>query len=167
MPEWLDQMLSPSLIVHVRPQLNMKGGWYTIVSKISSTIKLRPRKGDSVVISLAQLAGALDMPQGMEFSPEEGVLRLLGYRVGKGGLSTPERRKVLGMIYKLPLASLPRVANWQEWGEAKSSARLGKMQRCLIAFAEQASRRRTPPREAVEAWNADESWISEAFSPVV
>ena len=165
LPEWLEQMISPGLLVHLRPQLNIKGGWYTVVSKGPSTIKLRPRKGDIAVISLSQFAWALDLPQGIEFSPEEGVLHLLGYRVGKGGLSTPERRKVLEMVYKLPLAALPRVANWQEWGEAHSSARLGKMQRCLLTFAEQSLRRRSPLVEAVEAWHADARWVMETFSP--
>ena len=165
-PGWLDLMLAPGLVVHLRPQLNIKGGWYTIVSRTPSAIRLRPRKGDIVNISVDQFGSALDIPQGIEFSPEEGVLRLLGYRVGKGGLSTPERRKVLEMVYKLPLASLPRVANWQEWGEAQSSARLGKMQRCLLTFAEQSLRRRAPLLEAVEAWHADARWVTETFSPL-
>ncbi|SRR6266571_2366491 len=166
LPEWLEQMISPGLVVHVRPQLNIKGGWYTVVSRGPSTIRLRPRKGDIVMISLEQFGGALDIPQGIEFSPEEGVLHLLGYRVGKGGLSTRERRKVLEIVYKVPLASLPRVTNWQEWGEARSSTRLGKMQRCLLTFAEQSLRRRAPLLDAVEAWHADARWVTETFSPL-
>ena len=162
---WLRRTLAPGAILYLRPQLNISGGWYTVVSLSGSMIDLRPRKGDAVRISIDQCIKAIDLPLDVQSAPEQGVLRLLGYSVGKNGRPAVQRRRALETVYKLPLSSLPKVANWSEWGEAQSPERLGKIRRCLTSFADQASQRRDAPVEAIQDWQSDLAWLGKRFPP--
>jgi len=162
---WIRATLSPRMRIHLRPQLNISGGWYTVVSTDGLMIKLRPRKGDSVQISFAQCLQALDVPDDIDFAPDIGVLKVLGYQVGQDGATVGERHQILELVYQLPSSALPKVGSWREWGEAASMERRNKLLRCLSSFAERASYHPHPPLEAIDDWDADRAWFQSRFPP--
>lgn len=162
--EFLERLLSPGSVVSLRKQLNLRAGTYAVVSRTDDMIKIRPKKGDAVKISIHQFIRALDVDQSRELGPPEGVLHACGYSVGMGGRPTMQRRVVLERVFRLPFNRLPAVENRDEWGAAESPQRLGKMFSCLTAFAENARRRKNPPLDAISDWESDRAWLRERFS---
>jgi len=69
--------------------------------------------------------------------PEEGILGLLGYHVGKQGLSQNSRRKKLVKLLFMELTAQPysNLTNIDEWGKPSSAQRLQKVANCLASFA--------------------------------
>ena len=85
----------------------------------------------------------------------------LGYRVGHKGLPAHQRRRILRRVVSLPFEELPKVDGVEEWGEADSFERLGKLANCLASFARTAHRRLSPPKEAIDDWESDLEWLQE------
>ena len=160
---WIRATLGPGMRIYLRRQLNISGGWYTVVSSDGRMIKLRPRKGDSVQITVEQCLRAIDVPANIEFAPEIGVLGFLGYKVGQDGLTVAERHQILEIVYQRPLSALPKVGNWSEWGEAASTERRDKILRCLSSFAGNAAFGPNPPAQAIKDWDTDVAWFQGRF----
>ena len=74
--------------------------------------------------------------------PEEGLLRVMGYRVGKSGKPELKWREILGRVFEAPNfpSRIPReyVA---EWGAPKSGDRLLKIAESIASFARLKKRR--------------------------
>lgn len=162
--ELLEQLLSPGTVVYLRKQLNLSPGTYTVVSSTDDMVKVRPKRGDTFSISIRQFIRALDIDQSRQLGPAEGVLHACGYSVGKHGRPAMQRRAVLDRVLRLPFDRLPAVENRDEWGAAESSQRLAKMLSCLTTFADNARRKKNPPRDAITDWESDRAWLREHFA---
>jgi hypothetical protein len=96
---------------------------------------------------------------------EEGVLKFLGYQVGKtSDLSTPFREAILARVFsgEVPLA-FPR-SYLAEWGAPVSAPRLKKMAECLAAFARNAKRRRDDRLDlAIADWQHDLQFLHDEY----
>ncbi|WP_425004481.1 hypothetical protein [Mycolicibacterium sp. S3B2] len=95
-----------------------------------------------------------------------GVLREMGYKVGKQGLSTTERREILRRVYSVELVAGSADAQGyvREWGPPASTARLAKMVNSIAAFSRNAKRRNTDYSEAIADWEEDLDWLTETYS---
>lgn len=93
--------------------------------------------------------------------PSSGVLRELGYKVGRSGLGPVERHRILraSLDVKLVATSREAIDYTQEWGRPNSAQRADKIERCLKAFAENARRRSADMSEAIADWEDDLEWF--------
>src|SRR3954468_6429295 len=75
--------------------------------------------------------------------PAHGILKEMGYRVGKSGLLPNERREILRRTFRVQLASPSGAASdyIAEWGGRCSQARFEKMDRVLGGLAANAARK--------------------------
>jgi hypothetical protein len=102
----------------------------------------------------------------VEFAVETGVLKVLGYSVGKSGIrSSVARRKILSAAY---VGSLPPVNNrsyMHEWGNANTPKRLKKIADCIAASARSAKRRADSAdmAYAIEDWESDLSFLKRQY----
>lgn len=89
--------------------------------------------------------------------PEVGILRFLGYRVGKiEGRPQRERHMILAEMFALDLP--PAFAPYYlfQWGKPNSAARLRKMAEAIAAFARNAKRRNDGSlAQAISEWETD------------
>ncbi len=90
----------------------------------------------------------------------------MGYKVGKQGLSTTERREILRRVYSVELVAGSADAQGyvREWGPPASTARLAKMVNSIAAFSRNAKRRNTDYSEAIADWEEDLDWLTETYS---
>ena len=151
---------------YLAPTLSFPEGWYR-ASQHGDIIELTSKCGSKHYISETLfLRLRQDGPRHRVrtaarkhlFAQEQGILGALGYRVGERGLTTHQRRKLLIDALTLPLNRLPQVGNrayLEEWGEARSQQRLGKMIDCLSSFAATARNRAQPPTMAIQDWESD------------
>jgi hypothetical protein len=94
--------------------------------------------------------------------PETGVLRQLGYVVGRKGLSEAKRRQVLDRVYRIVLqpTSTAAAGYIAQWGEPRTWRRLEKMANCLASFAQTKKRdTRRDYGEAIADWEADLDYL--------
>lgn len=165
MTDWLDDfyrsLLRPGMEVTLRAELSFTGGTYRIITISDNTVKVRRGKGDAIVLTRKKfdslLVGYMAGPGGTN----EGVLSILGYHVGRDGLSEGTRRHLLVSV--LLREHLPPVPNVAEWGLPRSSQRVLKLAKCLAAFARNAQNRRDSPQEAIDDWKADLEWLRESL----
>lgn len=97
--------------------------------------------------------------------PEIGLLRKLGYRVGKNGLGDAERRAILttAFRFKIPLQQKPHPYDAQ-WGEPESPQRLGKIGNCVAQFCINMKRRKgQDTTEAIADYESDLAWLRETY----
>lgn len=145
--------------VHLNADLALPGGDYRVVAVRPRYVKVR-RGGTVRKVGRRRFerlyAGEPSYVEG------EGVLGALGYRVGREGGGSRGRRKLLKRLMAMPYRSLPDGENRDEWGAAKSPARLRKALRCLQGFADRVRERREM-RQAVEDWDADRVWLKAEF----
>lgn len=106
-------------------------------------------------------SGEMEAPD----SPETGVLKEMGYTVGKNGKRDGERHRILQNAFKIE--RLPRVGgadHMATWGASSSETRLRKMAEALAAFARNAKRRRDASMmEAIEDWESDLTWLKNMY----
>lgn len=95
--------------------------------------------------------------------PSEGVLRELGYKVGRSGLGSVTRRHILrnALSVELVAATTDSESYVREWGSPESEQRAEKIERCLVGFANNARRRRADMSEAIADWEDDLRWFRE------
>lgn len=91
----------------------------------------------------------------------EGVLRQMGYKVGKQGLSTAERHEILRQVVAVELvAASPDARDYvREWGPPASRQRLAKMVNSIAAFSRNAQRHNADYSEAIADWEDDLGWL--------
>ena len=82
-------------------------------------------------------------------SPEIGVLKTAGYKVGNDGLATSARWALLDHIMSGVLPFVGSPAHMREWGEPNSLARYRKVHRVIASFG-------------TSARNQD--WLAKAFN---
>lgn len=102
--------------------------------------------------------------------PKKGALGLLGYKVGRTGLSVHMRQTILRLVFQIDLtdilASLP---SWytEEWGDPDSARRLEKMADSISSFCRNAKRRQRRSSHqmdpSIEDWESDLDWLRENF----
>jgi hypothetical protein len=98
----------------------------------------------------------------MEPSSPLGILKDMGYRVGKSGLFPHQRREILWRAFRVQLvATSPWTEEYiSEWGARCSPARLDKMERVLGGLASRAARKtRADVSEAIRDWTEDQEWL--------
>jgi hypothetical protein len=91
------------------------------------------------------------------FFHSTGMLRFMGYRVGKVSDLTPQRRRAI-LTYVLK-GVLPQVNDrhyMKDWGKPNTGRRLRKLANSLASFARNARRKRGKNwRQAINDWEAD------------
>lgn len=98
--------------------------------------------------------------------PPQGVLREMGYRVGKSGLSLAERREILRRTFRVQLvAPLTAPSDYiAEWGERCSYGRFVKMDHVLGGLAANAERKtKVDMSEAIRNWKQDQAWLRQNY----
>jgi hypothetical protein len=94
--------------------------------------------------------------------PETGVLKHLGYVVGRQGLAIAARREILDKVMRVELVpgNIGDDAYVAEWGRPMSRIRLHKIANSLASFAVSSKRRRGGDyREAIEDWESDLEYL--------
>lgn len=99
--------------------------------------------------------------------PTTGVLREMGYRVGRtNGLATSARRRILQRVYDAELVATSQEAEdyIREWGAPASAVRYRKMARCLGGFAAGARRKTgADMSDAIADWESDLLWLAALY----
>jgi hypothetical protein len=95
----------------------------------------------------------------------EGVLRYLGYQVGKGSLvRTQQRQAVLRRIFYAQLPPFEKPSYLDEWGNPASAARLRKMAESIASFARLAKGQASVDKSvSIAEWERDLSMLHDEF----
>lgn len=94
----------------------------------------------------------------------EGLLKYLGYKVGKGGIRNPHRRRaILQHVFEDALPAEMPIAYQNEWGRARTPKRLRKMANCLASFTRSNKRRKDKSELAIEHWETDLAWLRDTY----
>lgn len=100
-------------------------------------------------------------------SPETGLLKTMGYRVGNGGLPTRKRWDVLDRIMSTP--QLPFVgspAYMKEWGGPNSATRYRKLHRVIVIQRSSASHK-DGREKACADWSEDLDYLEREWQPAI
>jgi hypothetical protein len=96
--------------------------------------------------------------------PQVGLLKHLGYTVGRSGLDERKRREVLRYVFDSPLPTVVSADYMRAWGAPKSAERLQKMANSLATFCRNAKKRKSAATElAVTDWECDLDWLKRTF----
>lgn len=98
--------------------------------------------------------------------PAHGVLKDMGYRVGKSGLSLLERHEILRRTFMVQLVCPGGAADEYiaQWGERCTYARFVKMDNVLGGLAANAERKtKTDMSEAIRNWREDQKWLRDIY----
>jgi hypothetical protein len=90
-------------------------------------------------------------------SPELGMLRYMGYKVGERGLPAAERRAILAEVFSSKLENINSPEYMQGWGRPKSKERLKKMADSMAAFCQ--SQKRKGNDLAASHYEEDLRWL--------
>ena len=87
----------------------------------------------------------------------EGVLKYLGYTVGKGSPLTPQSRQaILRRVFNMRLPPFERPSYMREWGGPASAARLRKMAESIASFIRLAKAQAQSDKSvSIAEWEAD------------
>ena len=99
-------------------------------------------------------------------SPEIGVLKTAGYKVGNDGLTTSARWALLDHIMSGVLPFVGSPAHMREWGEANSLVRYRKLHRVIAGFRTSA-RNQEWLAKAFDDWNEDLDYLEREWQPRV
>lgn len=94
--------------------------------------------------------------------PPLGILKDMGYYVGKGGLRPSERREILRRTFRVHLvATSPWTKDYiAEWGKRCSLTRFNKIDRVLGGLAARAERKtKVDMSQAIRDWREDQRWL--------
>jgi hypothetical protein len=92
----------------------------------------------------------------------DGMLKEMGYKVGRNGLSTPVRQRMLSEIFTRSLPPVFPKPYMDQWGANGSARRLHKIADCLAAFARNAARLPGNYDEAISDWKEDLEYLHDA-----
>lgn len=90
-----------------------------------------------------------------------GMLKELGYSVGRNGVSKNERQGMLSEIFKRTLPPVFDRPYMDQWGPNGSARRLHKIADCLASFARNAARMPGNYDEAISDWQDDLQYLYE------
>ncbi len=94
-------------------------------------------------------------------APSTGVLGYLGYKVGKQGLSEPERRAILTDAFNSKLPDIDSREYMQGWGQPKSKERLMKMANSIASFCR--NQKKLGHDLAASHYEEDLEWLRKKF----
>lgn len=97
--------------------------------------------------------------------PSPGVLKQMGYQVGRNGDGPSRRRRILESVYEAKLtASSADERNYiLEWGPPSSRTRARKMKQSLAGFIKYAGRRDADMSAAIADWEEDLAWLRQHY----
>ncbi len=97
----------------------------------------------------------------VDWPSDYGVLRLMGYQVGRvNGKPEPFRRGILHRVYRIPLPPILPHAGIEFWGAPGTGPRLHKIAKSIAAFARNAKRNMTRDlTRATNEWEADLDYL--------
>lgn len=117
----------------------------------------RPFPRTDAPIGLGQL--------GIIKGPPQGILKAMGYKVGKNGESPTVRRSRLSRV--MEARDLPKVGPedyMAEWANPNTCARLRKIAHSIASFARNAKRHREANKsQAIADWEADLEWLKKSY----
>ena len=96
-------------------------------------------------------------------SPEQGVLSVVGYKVGNEGEKTPFRRQLLDYIMTDTLPFVGSPAHMAEWGEKLTRSRYIKLHRVIRVLAS-SGRTMGNMDKAVSEWEDDLEYLEEKWA---
>jgi len=105
-------------------------------------------------------------PLNIRDSPEMGLLRSMGYRVGRNGLGPNQRRRILARAYFIenpPFIHSQSDSYREEWGPAQTASRLKKIAYSIASFCRMKKRRIDFHKSAIHAWEDDLAWLKKEF----
>lgn len=96
---------------------------------------------------------------------DEGILAMMGYRVGKhNGVPEKMRRAILERVVSGPLPPIANLALLQEWGDDNSEKRLARIATRICFFVvKNASFNSENYDQALTEWRNDMDWLKEAY----
>lgn len=94
---------------------------------------------------------------------ERGVLKYMGYEVGKNGKSPHQRRQILQKIMSEHLPNIENPNYMAEWSTPNSCERLKKIAHSITAFVNLGRRRRPSPVHAIRDWEEDLEWLKGTY----
>lgn len=94
-------------------------------------------------------------------SPEVGVLKYMGYTVGRKGEPRARRQAILHRIFHSILPVVNSHSYIRQWGNPQSKARLKKMADCLATFCKKQKVKGNI--EAASDYESDLAWLRENF----
>lgn len=98
-------------------------------------------------------------------SPEQGVLSIVGYKVGNNGGSEKQRRSKLDYLMSGTLPPVASPAYMAEWGEPNTRQRYRKLHRVIRVLA--SSGKKFPNMElAVQHWEDDLVYLEQNWSNI-
>jgi hypothetical protein len=93
-----------------------------------------------------------------------GLLKFMGYKVGKNGRSLRARQQILAKVYDMnPIPNKFPTSYIKEWGTPGSSKRLKKMANSLATFCKSAKRKSNQPEDAITEWETDLAWLKSNY----
>ena len=109
--------------------------------------------------------GALQALNSEGFFHATGMLKFMGYGVGrKAALSADRRRAILNYVFMGHLPPVNDTHYMQEWGRPKSNRRLRKISNSLSAFARNARRKKSSSwNHAIANWEADLAYLKKRY----
>jgi hypothetical protein len=94
----------------------------------------------------------------------EGLLKYVGYSVGKKSETARFRRRMLAEIFCGPIPPVFPKDYQKEWGDPGSVARLRKLAESIAAFARNAKRKKSANMQAaVQDWEADLEFLYDEY----
>ena len=92
-----------------------------------------------------------------------GLLKHMGYSVGRSGLPGGDRQRILKAAFTDALPKVIPPEDLAEWGAPRSAERLRKIACSLAAFCRNARRRSRPPEQAIKDWEQDLRWLKRTY----
>lgn len=95
-------------------------------------------------------------------SPDVGVLRRIGYRVGKDAVPATRRHALLGHVMFRSIPFVGSLTYMAQWGEPGTEVRYRKLHRVLAGFRT-AAQSRDDRAKALKDWNQDLGHIEQIW----
>ena len=99
-------------------------------------------------------------------TPEQGLLSVMGYKVGNAGEKTLIRQRILDYILNSDLPPVASPAYMAEWGARRSPTRYRKLHRVIRVLAS-SGRTLGNMDKAVIEWEEDLEYLENKWSPVL
>ena len=95
-------------------------------------------------------------------TPEIGILKMIGYRVGNDGIPEQKRRILIDYVLSEILPPVGSPAYMAEWGEPETAERYRKAHRVIRVLASSAKTIGNQEKAAAE-WEADLEYMEQAW----
>ncbi len=131
-----------------------------------------PENGDAVVVMGAiqtEWERRLQMFEAGNYkasTPEQGILSVIGYKVGNEGEKPTVRRKLLDYILTSDLPPVGSPAYMAEWGQKRSATRYRKLHRVIRVLASSGATLGNMDKAVIE-WEDDLIYLEQKWAPVL